>query len=160
MSEQKLYKLSNRIIWPVFLSIPSRRQDSPLPPIFSGSLGTHNERIVSQQFSHKDTPSLFFIAAVNRKSGKLKKEKRSIKPILSIFYKNVKFVVSVFLCCLWQLIILFMAVNNWCIERPVARGGTSARAPPPFTHEGEGHTIWDSRGRAHYLRLTKLKMKK
>lgn len=118
------------LIWPVFLSNPSRRQDSPLPPIFSGSLGTHNERIVSQQFSHKDTPSLFFIAAVKRKSGKLKKRKRSIKPILSIFfYKNVKFVVFVFLCCLWQFIMLFMAVNYWCIERPVA-GGHRCTYPP------------------------------
>ena len=93
------------LIWPVFLSNPSRRQDSPLPPIFSGSLGTHNERIVSQQFSHKDTPSLFFIAAVKRKSGKLKKRKKVNKTHFKYFFLQKCKI------CRFRFSLLFMTID-------------------------------------------------
>ena len=56
---------------PVCFSTPRRRHVSPLPGTRSGSEGTHSEVMVSQQFSHRATPSLFLTAATSRKSGKL-----------------------------------------------------------------------------------------
>jgi len=69
--------------WPELRSVDKRRQVSPRPDSLSGSLGTHRDRIVSQQFSQRATLlisvdwascCLGAIPAVKRKSGKLNLE--------------------------------------------------------------------------------------